>query len=168
MESKAYEEHLTSKYPDRKLAVLTCMDTRLTRLLPDALGLRNGDAKIIKNAGGLIMDPYDSAMRSLMVAIYELGVKEIMVIHHTSCGACHMSLAHFREAMAARGITAETIKRVEAGGKDLTAWLEGFHDTEQSVRNTVSAIRRHPLIPEDVEVRGFIINSETGALEEIK
>ena len=78
--SKAYEKYLTSKYPDKKLAILSCMDTRLTELLPAALGLKNGDAKLIKNAGGLIISPFDSAMRSLLVAIYELGVEEIMVI----------------------------------------------------------------------------------------
>ena len=61
---KGYEKYLTDKYPDKKLAVLSCMDTRLTELLPAALGLKNGDAKIIKNAGGLVISAFDSAMRS--------------------------------------------------------------------------------------------------------
>ena len=86
VEDKAYEPYLTSKYPDKKLASLTCMDTRLTELLPAALGLKNGDAKIIKNAGGVITHPYGSVVRSLLVAIIELGVEEIMVIGHTDCG----------------------------------------------------------------------------------
>ena len=73
--NKEYEKYLTSKYPDKRLAILSCMDTRLTELLPAALGLKNGDAKIIKNAGGLVINPFDSAMRSLLVAIYELGVE---------------------------------------------------------------------------------------------
>ena len=90
---KGYEKYLTSKYPDKKLAVLSCMDTRLTELLPAALGLKNGDAKIIKNAGGLVISAFDSAMRSLIVAIYELGVEEIMVVAHSHCGACHMRLS---------------------------------------------------------------------------
>ena len=71
--TKAYEPYITDKFPARKLAVLTCMDTRLTELLPKALGLRNGDAKIIKNAGGLVLSETDSAIRSLLVGIYELG-----------------------------------------------------------------------------------------------
>ena len=71
---KGYETYLTDKYPDKKLAVLSCMDTRLTELLPAALGLKNGDAKIIKNAGGLVISAFDSAMHSLIVAIYELGM----------------------------------------------------------------------------------------------
>ena len=83
--NKGYEKYLTSKYPDKKLAILSCMDTRLTELLPAALGLKNGDAKLIKNAGGLVISPFDSAMRSLLVAIYELGVEEIMVVAHSNC-----------------------------------------------------------------------------------
>lgn len=165
---KGYEEHITDKYPEKKLAVLTCMDTRLTRLLNDALGLRNGDAKVIKNAGGLILSPYDSAMRSLLVAIYELGVREVMVIHHSGCGACHMSFGHFHEEMLRRGITEDTIRAIEEDGTDLHAWLEGFHDTERSVRDTMSAIKGHPLVPKDLLVRGFIIDSTTGELTEIK
>ena len=66
---KGYEPFVTDKYPAKRLAVLTCMDTRLTELLPRALGLRNGDAKIIKNAGGLVLSETDSALRSLLVAI---------------------------------------------------------------------------------------------------
>ena len=90
MENKAYEPYLTSKYPDKKLAILTCMDTRLIELLPAALGLKNGDAKIIKNAGGVITHPYGSvAVRSLLVAIIELGVEEVMVIGHTDWRAGH-------------------------------------------------------------------------------
>ena len=86
VEEGGYEPYQTSKYPEKKLAVLTCMDTRLTALLPAALGLKNGDAKIIKNAGGVITHPYGSVVRSLLVAILELGVEEIMVIGHTDCG----------------------------------------------------------------------------------
>ena len=86
VEKKGYEPYLTSKYPNKKLAVLTCMDTRLTELLPAALGLKNGDAKIIKNAGGVITHPYGSVVRSLLVAILELGVEQVMVIGHTDCG----------------------------------------------------------------------------------
>ena len=161
---KGYEKHLTDKFPDKKLAVLSCMDTRLSVLLQDALGLKNGDAKIIKNAGAVIPSPWDSAMRSLIVAVYELGVTEIMVVAHTTCGACHMSFAHFKEEMLLRGIPAEELERTDV---DLTAWLEGFHDTEESVRNTVAAIVNHPLIPSDVSVRGFIIASDTGELTEV-
>ena len=162
--SKGYEKHITDKYPDKKLAVLSCMDTRLSVLLQEALGLGNGDAKIIKNAGAVIPSPWDSAMRSLIVAVYELGVNEIMVVAHTTCGACHMSFHHFAEEMRGRGIPETELQRSDV---DLDAWLEGFHDTEASVRNTVASIVHHPLIPADVTVRGFIIDSVTGALTEV-
>ncbi len=165
---KAYEKYLTDKYPDKKLAVLSCMDTRLTELLPAALGLKNGDAKIIKNAGGLVISAFDSAMRSLIVAIYELGVEEIMVVAHSHCGACHMSYDHFHDEMISRGITDHTLDTIRKCGIDLTQWLEGFKDTPESVRRTVQTIKSHPLVPADVTVRGFIIDSETGQLEEIK
>lgn len=164
VESKAYEPHLTDKYPDRKLAVLSCMDTRLSVLLQEALGLKNGDAKIIKNAGAVIPTPWDSAMRSLIVAVYELGVEEIMVVAHSGCGACHMSFRHFRGEMLERGVPEDNLVRDDI---DLDAWLEGFHDPEASVRNTVAGIKEHPLMPATITVRGFIMDSATGALTEI-
>lgn len=166
--SKGYEQYVTDNYPDKRLAVLSCMDTRLTELLPAALGLKNGDAKVIKNAGGLVISPFDSAMRSLIVAIYELGVEEIMVVAHSNCGACHMSYDHFHHEMIARGVTDETLDTIRRCGIDLNHWLEGFKDTTQSVRRTVETIATHPLMPRDIVVRGFIIDSTTGALEEIK
>lgn len=164
---KGYERYRTDKYPDKELAVLSCMDTRLTELLPAALGLKNGDAKIIKNAGGLVISAFDSAMRSLVVAVYELGVTQIMVVAHTHCGACHMNYDRFHDAMRARGVTDFTLDTIRKCGIDLTAWLEGFKDTSESVRRTVHTIRTHPLLPRDILVRGFIIDSETGELEEI-
>ena len=162
---RAYEPYRTDKFPAKKLAVLTCMDTRLTELLPRALGLRNGDAKIIKNAGGLVLSETDSAIRSLLVGIYELGVREVMVVHHSTCGACHMSYKEFRPHMVERGIPEEILTEWESKG--VAEWLEGFHDTEASVRRTVAAVVNHPLVPKDVVVRGFVIDSVTGALEEV-
>ena len=131
------------------------------------MGLKNGDAKIIKNAGGLVISAFDSAMRSLIVAIYELGMEEIMVVAHSHCGACHMSFDHFHHEMIARGVTDGTLDTIQKCGIDLHHWLEGFKDTPESVRNTVETIKTHPLVPKDIVVRGFIIDSETGALEDI-
>lgn len=166
--NRQYEQFVTSKYPDKKLAILSCMDTRLTELLPAALGLKNGDAKIIKNAGGLVISPFDSAMRSLLVAVYELGVEEIMVIAHSNCGACHMNGKQMKDLMVKRGIRQDVINTIGLCGIDLDHWLEGFHDTEDSVRNTVSTIRNHPLIPQGVNLHGYIIDSVTGELTEVK
>ncbi len=105
VESKGYERYITSKYPDKKIAIVTCMDTRLVELLPAALGIRNGDVKIIKNAGGTITNPFDSTMRSLLVAVYELGVNEIMVIGHTGCGVQGMNAEEMLGLMRKRGIS---------------------------------------------------------------
>ena len=129
MAEKGYEPFITSGQPDMKLAIVSCMDTRLTKLLPNALGLRNGDAKIIKVAGGTILTPYDSVMRSLLVAIYELGCQEVMIIHHSGCGACDMNADHFLHLMRERGITDEAIKEAEQQ-INLNEYLDGFHDTE--------------------------------------
>lgn len=168
VESRGYQKYITSKYPDKKLAILSCMDTRLTELLPAALGIRNGDAKLIKNAGGIILHPFGSVMRSLLVAVYELGVESIMVVAHSHCGACHMNFADMEEEMKKRGIKSETLEMVKHCGVDLDHWLEGFHDTDESVRKTVDSIRNHPLMPLDVTIRGFIIDSTTGRLDEVE
>lgn len=164
---KAYEPFITSKFPDKKLAVLSCMDTRLTLLLPAALGLKNGDAKIIKNAGGIVMSPYDSVVRSMLVGVYELGVEEIMVVAHSDCGACHLSGHEMKELMIERGVTSNAIAAVQRDGIEPEEWLEGFHDTPAAVRRSVDMLMNHPLMPKDVTIRGFVIDSVTGALTEI-
>ena len=110
--NKGYEKFITNKYPDKKIAILSCMDTRLTELLPAALGIKNGDVKMIKNAGGIISHPFGSVIRSLLVAIYELGVTDVMVVAHSDCGACHMSAQQMIEHMKARGIHQETIDMI--------------------------------------------------------
>ncbi len=161
---KQYEAFATSKYPDKKIAIVTCMDTRLTHMLPAALGIKNGDVKMIKNAGGTITNPFDSTVRSLLVAIYELGVNEVMVIGHTGCGVQGMNAAELLGHMRNRGIDEEHISLMRHCGIDLDSWLHGFDDTPAAVLETVDLIRNHPLVPRDISVRGFIIDSVTGAL----
>ena len=162
--NKDYEQFATSKFPDKRIAIVTCMDTRLVTLLPAALGLRNGDVKIIKNAGGTITNPFDSTMRSLLVAIYELGVNEIMVIGHTGCGVQGMNAAHMLQLMRERGVDDEHISLMRHCGIDLDSWLHGFDNSEEAVHETSDLIRNHPLVPHDITVRGFIIDSLTGEL----
>ncbi len=161
---RGYEKFITSKYPDKKIAIVTCMDTRLVELLPAALGIKNGDVKMIKNAGGTITNPFDSTMRSLLVAIYELGVNEIMIIGHTSCGVQGMNAAKMLRLMHERGISEEHINLMKHCGIDLNSWLHGFDDTEAAVAETVDLVRNHPLVPADITVRGYIMDSVTGAL----
>lgn len=169
VEQKGYERFLTDKYPNKRIAIVTCMDTRLVELLPAALGLRNGDVKIIKNAGGTITNPFDSAMRSLLVAVYELGVTEIMVIGHTHCGVQGMDSAEMQHLMLERGVPASNITLMKHCGIDLDSCLHGFDDTAAAVNETVDLIERHPLMPpEGITVRGYIMDSVTGKLTQVE
>ncbi|MCF0203569.1 MAG: carbonic anhydrase [Bacteroidaceae bacterium] len=167
VESKGYEEFKTSKYPDKKIAIVTCMDTRLVQLLPAALGLKNGDVKIIKNAGGTITNPFDSTMRSLLVAVYELGVEEVMVIGHTGCGVQGMNAEEMLHLMKERGVDEEHIQLMRHCGIDLDSWLHGFDDTRTAVQETVDLVKNHPLMAKDVVVCGYIMDSTTGELTRI-
>lgn len=159
-----YERYETDKYPDKKLAVVSCMDTRLTELLAAALGLKNGDAKIIKVAGAEVAHPFGSVMRSLLIAVCELGVEDIMVVAHTNCGAQHMSGADMIENMRRLGVSDARIEFARHCGIDFDRWLAGFGDTEESVRKSIDLIRNHPVMPPRVRVAGFVMDSTTGEL----
>ena len=167
VEEKKYEQYATSKYPNKKIAILTCMDTRLMELLPAALGIKNGDVKIIKNAGGVVADPFGSVIRSLLVSIVELGVEEIMVIGHTDCGVQHINSEMMIHHMKQRGIPQESIDLMKYCGIDFEKWLAGFDTVEQSVSETVETIKNHPLIPHDIRIGGYVINTQTGELQVI-
>lgn len=165
--TQAYKPFLTDKFPDRRVAILTCMDTRLVELLPAALGYRNGDVKILKNAGGIISHPYGSVIRSLIVAIYELGVDTIWVIGHTDCGMEHLEVSHLLDKMVQRGIKRETIDAIGQQGVDYEAWLGGFANVREAILDTMEQIHHHPLIPQDIQIEGMLIDSVTGALQAI-
>ncbi len=168
VENNGYNEYLTNKYPDKKIAIVSCMDTRLIEMLPAALGIKNGDAKIIKNAGGIISHPFGSAMRSLLIGIYELDVQEILVIGHTDCGASCTDSRKIIEKMKERGITEQNIDMVKYCGIDFDSWLGGFVDLDMSIKKSVELIRKHPLVPEGIMVHGLIIDSVTGELKMVK
>ena len=159
-----FARYATDKYPDKKLAVVSCMDTRLTELLAAALGLKNGDAKIIKVAGAEVAHPFGSVMRSLLIAVCELGVEDIMVVAHTNCGAQHMSGAAMIDSMRRLGVSEQRIEFARHCGIDFDRWLAGFGDTEESVRKSVDLIRNHPVMPPHVRVAGFVMDSVTGEL----
>lgn len=164
---KNYEPYATTKYPDKKVAIVSCMDTRLTQLLMAALGIKNGDVKMIKNAGGIIQSPFDSTIRSLLVGVYELGVKEIMIIGHTDCGAQHLDPDEMISLMLKRGVSQEQINMMKYCGIDFRSWLNGFDSSEEAVKKSVDIVTCHPLMPKDITVRGFIIDSYTGKLSEV-
>lgn len=164
---QGYKDYVTSKYPDKKIAVISCMDTRLTELLPAALGAKNGDIKIIKNAGGVISNPFGSVVRSILIAIFELGVDTVLVIGHTDCGVQHMDPNEMMNHMRKRGVSQEAIDMMHYCGVDFENWLSGFDDVETSVRETAELLIHHPLIPDDVHIGGFVMDSVTGELAEI-
>ena len=149
--------------PALGLAVVSCMDARLTRLLPDALGLEDGDAAIVQAAGATIVDPYGEVMRSLLVAIGELGVRAVLVVGHTDCGTCGMRAEHLLEALAQAGSDAQALAEA-AADREIMARLAGFERLEGEVADSVRAIRTHPLVPRSVRVTGCTIDVATGEL----
>jgi carbonic anhydrase len=163
--SKQYEQYKTDKFPDKRMVILTCMDTRLVELLPKALNLKNGDAKIIKSAGAIVSHPFGGVMRSILIAVYELNAKEVLVIGHHDCGMTGMQAETIIEKAKGRGVTAETVNTVKHSGIDLERWLKGFNHVEEGVIQSVNIIKNHPLLPRNVPVHGLIIHPETGALD---
>ena len=135
--------------PGRKLAVLACMDARLT--VEDVLGLRTGDAHIIRNAGGLATD---DAIRSLVISQNLLGTEEVIVIEHSGCG-----MLTFQDADVHADL-------VEKTGSDVDLAFHAFPDLESNLHEQVRRIRAHPWI-KDVPVHGLVYEVETGRLREV-
>jgi carbonic anhydrase len=135
--------------PGRKLAVLACMDARLT--VEDALGLRTGDAHIIRNAGGLATD---DAIRSIVISQHLLGTEEVIVVEHTGCG-----MLTFEDQAVRDRIASET-------GKTVDLPLQPFTDLEENLRAQVDRIRSHPWV-KDVPVSGVVYDVESGRLRHI-
>lgn len=164
---KKYEEFETTKFPNKKMVILTCMDTRLVELLPKALNIRNGDVKIVKNAGALIMHPFGSIMRSLLVAVYQLKAEEVVIIGHHDCGMSGMKADIVIEEMQRRGVSEETLGTLSYSGIDVHEWLHGFDNVSDSVAHSVEIVKNHPLMPSDVPVHGLVIDPKTGRLDTV-
>jgi carbonic anhydrase len=165
VDRKEYEAFRTDQFPNKKLVVLTCMDTRLTELLPRAMGFRNGDVKLVKNAGAIVSHPFGSVMRSILLAIYELHAEEVVVVGHSGCGMTGLSCERVLDKARARGISEEVLDTLRHSGIDLKQWLTGFAHVEDGVQQSVDMIRHHPLLPSDVAVHGMLMDSESGALK---
>lgn len=153
-----YEGEELSHHPQKKLAILTCMDCRLTGFLEPALGIGRGDAKIIKNAGNTIVG--EDAIRSIAAAIFSLGAEEVIVVGHTECGMAGSDPKVLRQKMIDGGIEEAEIDKV-----DLKAWSGVFDDEEENVIETVETIRNHPLIPENVPIHGVMLDIVSGEVE---
>ena len=165
VKDKEYEEFATSKLPNKRMVILSCMDTRLMELLPHALNVKNGDVKLIKNAGAVINHPFGSVMRSILVAIYQLQADEVLVIGHHDCGMGGLKADDMIPNMKKRGVTQKTLDTLEYSGINVQSWLKGFSNVEDSVAHSVDVIKNHPLLPENTPVHGLVINPETGKLD---
>ncbi|MDA8229482.1 MAG: carbonic anhydrase [Desulfitobacterium hafniense] len=152
--------------PLRKVALFTCMDSRLTEFIVPALGLQRGDAKIIKNAGNTFLNNLnDSVILSLAVAIYKLGVEEILVIGHYDCGVAETRTDELLSKMQERGIPEEVRNSIEP---ELDTWLSGVSCTRDNVKNVCQKIRTSPILPKDVPIHGLLIHPLTGMLQVVE
>lgn len=167
VQDKKYEAYTTTHHPDKKVVILSCMDTRLTELLPKAMNINNGDAKIIKNAGATVMHPFGSIIRSIIVAIYEFNVEDVIVIGHHGCGMSNLDTSSIMNKIMDRGVSKETLSTLYNSGIDIEKWLHGFESVHDAIKESVSSIKNHPLIPKDVNIHGLIIDPHTGSLEVI-
>jgi carbonic anhydrase len=149
--SRTHELRRLTPRPERHLAVLTCMDTRLSTL---TLGLKNGDAHIIRNAGGIVTE---DSLRSLVVSHYLLDTKEFMIINHTDCGLMHTTEEELRNRIQNRTGTAAIAP----------AFFYAFQNIDENVRHQLQKLRTHPWVPKQVSVRGFVYDVASGRLREI-
>jgi carbonic anhydrase len=136
--------------PGKRVAVLACMDARLNPY--GVLGLSEGDAHVIRNAGGVVTD---DAIRSLVISQRLLGTEEIVLIHHTDCG-----MLTFRDDDFRRQIQEDT-------GVEPEWSAEAFDDLETNVRQSIARIKASPFIPKKDDVRGFVYDVKTGRLDEV-
>jgi carbonic anhydrase len=133
--------------PAKKVAVVACMDARL--IPTRALGLDEGDAHVIRNAGGLARE----ALRSLVISQQLLGTREVVILHHTECGMLTFE-------------NEDLYERLGAEARDID--FQPFSDLDQSVRDDVRFLKASPLIPDDVSIRGFVYDVKTGTVREVE
>ncbi len=153
--NRAFADALTPAHldvrPSRRLAIVTCMDSRLDVFA--ALGLGDGEAHVLRNAGGVITD---DVIRSLAVSQRRLGTREVMLIHHTDCGMLKLTDDGFRAELQ------------EAGGIAPSFAIESFTDLDADVRQSILRVRRSPFLPHRDAVRGFVYDVDTHRLREVE
>ena len=158
----AERERPLSRAPARKIALFTCMDTRLVDFLEPAMGVKRGDAKIIKNAGTTVIDPTGGVIRSLVIAVHALGCEEVFVIGHLDCGMAEIDEPALEKRMIANGVSPEAIAKLQPSLQD---WLGTFRDVYGNVRRVVGIIRANELIPQRVPIHGLMFDPNGGRLE---
>lgn len=154
-----------SHLPRRRMAVVTCMDTRLTHLFEDALGVHRGEIIQLRTAGATINakdEVSGDLIRSLAGAIYLLGVREVAVVGHTECGLSHGNLAALTASMQALGVDPDALPEK---GEELLSWLGTFQDVRENVVRVARAIRTSPYLPKTIPVHALVIDIHSGKLE---
>jgi carbonic anhydrase len=146
-----YRQRKLPAAPSRRVAVLACMDARID--VHRVLGLAEGDAHVIRNAGG---QATDDAIRSLAISQRRMGTTEVILMHHTDCG-----MATFTEAELNREVRAET-------GREPSFRWGAFTDVEADLKQAVATVRASPFIPHRGSVRGFLLDVESGRLREVQ
>jgi carbonic anhydrase len=168
IDSKEYKKVQTTKFPDKRLVILSCMDTRLVGLLEQAMGIEQGQAIMIKVAGGQVCDPFGSVMQSILVAVHMLQADEVVVVAHHDCGMQCLHQDAFIEKLKARGVSEHSIQLAEGTGIEFNEWLDNFDNVYDNVMATANTIANHPLLAEcRVPVHGLVIDPDTGKLEQV-
>lgn len=139
--------------PGRKLAIVACMDARMT--IEPMLGLRTGDAHVIRNAGGLVTE---DALRSLIISHHLLGTQEFMIIEHTDCGMLTFADDELRDRLEKQTGNSSTVPVA----------FHAFRDVEENLQRQMRRARSHPWIPKEIPIRGFVYDVKSGRLKEVR
>ncbi|OEH93809.1 hypothetical protein BFG57_11510 [Bacillus solimangrovi] len=156
-----YKKYVLDKKPNKEIVIISCMDARLTELLPHALNMKNSDYVSITTAGAMIPHLFDSIMKSLIVAISQFDVKEILVIGHSDCGMDCLKTNDIYEQTNDVSFPEDFTDKYKSF---LLNWLDGFNSYEENIISSMNMLKSHPLVPENILVHGLLINPETGEL----
>ena len=152
---------LTSK-PTRHIMVITCIDCRLIDLLEPAMGIKRGEANIVKTAGNHVPPGMNDTIKTVLVGIFELGVTEILIVGHYDCGVAAATKNSIMTKMQKQNIDADCLKENEAAIGD---WLDNYTDPKANVKVSVTNLRSNKLIPKTVPIHGLVIDPDNGKLE---
>lgn len=150
--------------PQKKLAILACMDARLLTFLPNALGISDGDAIMIRNAGSMILSEWDTTIRSLLIAVLEFHIHEIMIIGHSDCGVSSITPETIYKKLNQRGVKMDSIEKYAENHIEFHKWFDGFTSDKRAVLQSVQYLKTHPLLPSDVCIYGYVMHTKTGRL----
>lgn len=150
-----------AKYPEWHTAVVSCMDTRLVNLLEASTGIKRGDVKMIRTAGNVISSDFNEVIKSLMVCVYELHVKQIVIIGHDECGMEKTTAASMEKHMLENHVSQSVIDSIKPA---LTKWADSFKHAQDNVISSVRNVINCPYLPKDIPVYGLMLHPVTARL----